>query len=754
MTIKQLNKLRGLLSWITYYWFPNVANRVDITNTWIDQVGEWQLRSGQLWTIQRIKDLRLIYTRFISGEPFKVFPGRIGLNAKGLPKALPYFNELVESGDRRSISFVLTHLSVSRAIPGTKDPSTATITDASTKDNEIISELTALIPEFFKENGIRGGNQIFWEPSKIRLTNKAGPEGRATLFSWRDAVVVPISIIENITEMSPELGNYILQLRNSWPVAIVKKAHQRLKHNFKTFWDSLNKRSLAMKAKDVWAPVSMVGYDDTVSLYNSKFQDSERIRKLSIIEDPEAKARVIAIFDFWSQEALKAVHDLEFKILRDNLSQDRTFTQDPIISNKQDTESFHSIDLTAATDRFPIEIQENVVEALFNRPFARAWKSLLVDHEFYVPWNGSTVKYNAGQPMGAYSSWSTFAISHHLVVFAAAKLVGISNFKEYILLGDDIVIYNDRVAEQYKLLMKRLGVDTSPHKTHTSKTTYEFAKRWFMEGKEITGIQVRGLLDSMGKYHLIYQMVYTLYERGQIAMVPVTIPDLILSLYTRTGTYARMRKHLKYKLQMIHAFRTYIVTNNPQKILAVIKQRYTGDYELPQYNDKELDNFILTNIYQSASKLIQKGTAEALNYNTGLFTGAYFNKFAEALANPQDLWTSPTYLIIKSPLAQAITNRLKILAESLRVIENGSVKDMIQVISLPDPASLEQRQSERIISAEAALASRFFDQIEEHTKGRPPFYQENLSSTVAHKAYTDMNQRILNVDQYLTHGLI
>jgi hypothetical protein len=278
----------------------------------------------------------------------------------------------------------------------------------------------------------------------LRLSNKAGPEGRATLFSWRDAVTIPDVLVENISTISPILGAYLDKLRESWPAEIVKKAHQRLKGDFKAFSQGLNQESL----KDKWSNKPMLGYDATVQLFNEKYKDSNIIRKLSIIEDPEAKARVIAIFDYWSQEVLKGIHDYQFKLLKNNFPCDRTFTQNPIISDKKEDQSYHSIDLTAATDRFPVEIQTNLIEALYNRETARSWTSILVDHEFYVPWTGKFVKYQTGQPMGAYSSWSTFAICHHLVVAYAAKLQNINNFKEYILLGDDIVIYNDAVAHQ------------------------------------------------------------------------------------------------------------------------------------------------------------------------------------------------------------------------------------------------------------------------------------------------------------------
>jgi hypothetical protein len=79
--------------------------------------------------------------------------------------------------------------------------------------------------------------------------------------------------------------------------------------------------------------------------------------------------------------------------------------------------------------------------------------------------------------MGAYSSWATFTLTHHLVVAWAAKLSGLDNFNNYIILGDDIVINHDTVAQNYIAVMNKLGVEISLQKTHVSFNTYEFAKR-------------------------------------------------------------------------------------------------------------------------------------------------------------------------------------------------------------------------------------------------------------------------------------
>jgi hypothetical protein len=53
--------------------------------------------------------------------------------------------------------------------------------------------------------------------------------------------------------------------------------------------------------------------------------------KLSFIKDPEAKLRIIAISDYFTQLYLKPIHNIIMNILKNNLSlTDRTFTQDPL----------------------------------------------------------------------------------------------------------------------------------------------------------------------------------------------------------------------------------------------------------------------------------------------------------------------------------------------------------------------------------------------------------------------------------------
>jgi hypothetical protein len=143
---------------------------------------------------------------------------------------------------------------------------------------------------------------------------------------------------------------------------------------------------------------------------------------------------------------------------------------------------FYSFDLSSATDRLPVALQRDILNIL-SPGLGTAWMDLL--GSLHWSWKSlnkrvprKEYKYAVGQPMGAYSSWAMLALSHHIIVQCAALNVGIRGFTAYAVLGDDIVIANDLVAEEYLRLMRMLGVDINLSKSLISKDFCEFAKRW------------------------------------------------------------------------------------------------------------------------------------------------------------------------------------------------------------------------------------------------------------------------------------
>jgi len=98
--------------------------------------------------------------------------------------------------------------------------------------------------------------------------------------------------------------------------------------------------------------------------------------------------------------------------------------------------------------------------------------------------------------MGAHSSWPVFALTHGLLVGYLASRVG-ARLDTFKILGDDIVIRDDRLAIQYQETIEQLHVPISWKKTMRSKTTFEFAKRWFHEGVEISPFPLNALHEHL-----------------------------------------------------------------------------------------------------------------------------------------------------------------------------------------------------------------------------------------------------------------
>lgn len=117
---------------------------------------------------------------------------------------------------------------------------------------------------------------------------------------------------------------------------------------------------------------------------------------------------------------------------------------------------------------------------------------------------GREVYYAVGNPMGFYSSFVSFALAHHFVVWLAARNVGYPTGDiPYFILGDDIVIGDAAIAAEYKNIISGLGVEFSELKTHTSATLFEFAKRVVLSGTEISPFPVSAIAGSRGKYYLL-----------------------------------------------------------------------------------------------------------------------------------------------------------------------------------------------------------------------------------------------------------
>jgi hypothetical protein len=421
---------------------------------------------GIIYTIKYYKQMRLHCTRYMCGEPLLTNNMSIGLTKDGWPKKLLFLKPFVDSQKVSALKFVLTILNFSRSFILSErewekvKPNYKTITDKSSGNFTIPS---GFINKWVENHRMYQNHPSFSKDS-VYLSCKAGPQGPATMTSLDNLLLYNYDEMQNIMNLTDQNGqDFFCQ---SYTLAFEKGLTPKIK--FKG--------------------------------------------KISFVKDPEAKLRIIAISDYYTQLFLKPIHEKVLNILK-HLPCDRTFTQEPFHKWECNDEKFWSLDLSAATDRFPIGLQRRLLTRIFNEKLAHSWHWLLTNREFVTP-EDESVKYSTGQPMGTYSSWAVFTLTHHMVVHFCASIEGYSNFDQYIILGDDIVIKNNKVAKRYIDVMSKLGVEISTMKTHVSIDTYEFAKRWIKPFKnvEITGIPLKGIIHNFKNPIIVYTILYDYFK--------------------------------------------------------------------------------------------------------------------------------------------------------------------------------------------------------------------------------------------------
>jgi len=233
--------------------------------------------------------------------------------------------------------------------------------------------------------------------------------------------------------------------------------------------------------------------------------------RLALLTEAAGKIRVVALLDCWSQWALRPLHDWIFGVLKE-IPQDGTFDQlrpiKALLKKVQPGCTIYSYDLSAATDRIPVEIQRLLLAQIFGEEYSVAWKNLLVGRPYVIPKRVARecgvprfLRYAVGQPMGAYSSWGMLALIHHAMVQYSAHRAGLDGwFALYAVLGDDVVIADDRVARKYRALCRLLGVTIGLEKSLVATgRTLEFAKRLFFNGTDVSGLPAKFWAAAQGQ---------------------------------------------------------------------------------------------------------------------------------------------------------------------------------------------------------------------------------------------------------------
>jgi hypothetical protein len=135
----------------------------------------------------------------------------------------------------------------------------------------------------------------------------------------------------------------------------------------------------------------------------------------------------------------------------------------------------HSVDLSSATDFFPLELQLSVLRQLNSQDL---WQKAvnLFEQQCRGTWSLKTktgqllVQWKKGQPMGMRSSFPAFALTHGLFLNKLARGRDV-----FVVLGDDVVIWDDEVYQSYTEQLSKWEVPVSLSKCLSSDKLCEFA---------------------------------------------------------------------------------------------------------------------------------------------------------------------------------------------------------------------------------------------------------------------------------------
>lgn len=208
-------------------------------------------------------------------------------------------------------------------------------------------------------------SQVRWK--RFHHTTKRGPSGGHALFgALRDVLSIPDSLVESLRFVGGERFGAILDFLR-WNNGMIRELQSKI--------ELLDP---ALKPSQSGGPKAGVDWWKTT------------YRRLSGIPDKEGKTRVVAILDYMSQSVLYPVHTFLFGILK-VIPSDVTFNQSAFVEKVRSwgPVEYHSVDLSKATDRFPIEIIKAVLSPIFGPEWVSHWANILVGYEFKCPKAGS-----------------------------------------------------------------------------------------------------------------------------------------------------------------------------------------------------------------------------------------------------------------------------------------------------------------------------------------------------------------------------
>jgi hypothetical protein len=452
-----------------------------ITMSIVEVFLKWSKCSGEEWTVGRFKDAKLDVIRKRAGLPpvsvwiakgrKMIFSGPLGLLEAWMFKHPDNFKKGIQ------LLQIYTSYISARVTPKQKNKFVSAVT-APPPTCEVLHKVEQSLSKGLKLSGLKG-RQRHYRFKRI-LDRFHSSSRRAPL--WDNSTVEERNgILDSVLYLTRTRGSFLHYLKyRHWYDQVLGEIRPFVHR----FLETDLSQSILAKEWEGTVPCDLV------------------VGRIGLIQEPGYKLRAVANPGRIFQSVLEPLQKALLHIV-DSLPWDCTHDQTWGIPKIQKALSqgrmVHSIDLSNATDYFPIELQTFVLRKLF--PDKCEFQTGMVDlfDEISRSWwmmpgyDGNYIRWTRGQPLGLNPSFPSFALTHGLLLLG---LLGREYSDEFFVLGDDVVILDSDLRDRYIQCLHDLGCPTSEAKSLSSTCMAEFAGKLITKDDVIPQYKYRIVSDD------------------------------------------------------------------------------------------------------------------------------------------------------------------------------------------------------------------------------------------------------------------
>lgn len=436
----------------------------------IKKIDNWRRCSGEGWTVDRLKAIKLDVIRHRAGmPPVSTWIARNSSYFKGEFGALEKWMSLNDSRFSRGIQLLQIYtLFYAKGITPKQEEKfvTAVVSEPPLPSiisfsNDVIDRGYDLLPVKVKYLDVGKCQPLV---DMLPSPNKRSPLPKSSVPEEEGIV----DSLKFLFETQEGFSHYI------------KYKHSHYYDLLGGLWDVLIDPENRVNNKGIFDPLQKHG--------------SFLVGRIGLIQEAGYKLRAVANPGRVFQRVLEPFGKRIYSYLS-SLPFDCTFDQTKAIPVLQEAlshgKTIHSIDLSDATSYFPLALQDHLLRKMFPDIEVNLFSDLS-QASWFMPHRGE-ISWRRGQPLGLYPSFGAFALTH------GTLLLGLLNKEwnnQFFVLGDDVVILDDQLAQDYYQCLSLLGCPVSVPKSLHSNSICEFGGKIITSSTVISQYKWRDISDD------------------------------------------------------------------------------------------------------------------------------------------------------------------------------------------------------------------------------------------------------------------